>query len=190
MGCTSSITKGTTLQIHKINLNHGLTDRQKIAVKYTWRILATHLMETGSKVFNKIFQMNPDIINVFSRNGDSEDLHLDAVLKGHIHRFMGGLGAVVENLDNVDDGLFPLLMELGEAHVKFAGYKPEYFDVFAHAMTIIWKEDLGTSYTKFVEESWCQLFNCIKYLMHKGYRKARVETNVRSNSLGVKQDLL
>ena len=102
---------------------------------------------------------------------------------------MGALRAVVESLDNLEDALFPLLMELGETHAQFPGYKPGYFDVFARAMTIIWKEDLGTSYTKFVEESWCQLFNCIKYLMQKGYRKAKAEANVRSNSLSVKHDL-
>ena len=166
--------------MHSINFNHGLTDRQKITVKYTWRILATHLVETGLKIFNKVFQMNPDIKKAFSKNADSKEfeLHLDVVWKGHIHRFMSALGGVVESLDNLEDALLPLLMELGETHAQFIDYKPEYFDVFARAMTIIWKEDLGTSYTKVAEESWCQLFNCIKYLMHKGYRKAKAEANV------------
>ena len=135
--------------------------------------------------------MNPDIKNAFSKTADSKEFesHLDAVFKGHIHRFMSALGAVVESLNHLEDALFPLPMELGETYEQFIGYKPEYFDVFARAMTIIWKEDLGTSYTKFVEESWCQLFNCIKYLMQKGYRKAKAEANVRSNSLSIKHDL-
>ena len=44
---------------------------------------------------------------------------MDVSFKGHASRFMNAVGAVVDNLQNLEETLTPLLVGLGENHVHF-----------------------------------------------------------------------
>ena len=136
-------------------------------------MLATDLTGRGSKVFQKIFELNPLVKNLFPfKHVEGADLLLEPNFKGHASRFMNAVGAVVDNLDNLDEALAPLLIGLGENHVTFDGFKPEYFNFFAQAMHLVWKEDLKSKYTTEAEEAWKAVFAFIMDNLKLGYMKS------------------
>ena len=55
MGCSASSKQGkgstATIVVAPATANSGFTDRQKIIVRKTWKLLATDLTGRGSKVF-------------------------------------------------------------------------------------------------------------------------------------------
>ena len=178
MGCSASSNniKGctTTIVVQPATSNSGFTDRQKIIVRKTWKILATDLTGRGSKVFVKIFELNPNVKALFPfRNvNDTDQLLLDTNFKGHASRFMNAVGAVVDNMDNLEESLALLLIGLGENHVHFEGFKPDYFNSFSQAMNIIWKEDLGKRYTPEAEDAWNTVFTFIMDNLKVGFINA------------------
>ena len=183
MGCSSSMVERPTIRIHvkQIQNHTHFTDRQKLAIHSTWEMLAEDKIETGYKVFSKIFQLNAHVKILFLRCGTCDFLH-DSKYKEHIFRFMCAIDAAVDSLDKLEEALGPLLMELGEIHVKYPGFKPEYFDTFVKAMHATWRDELGLFYTGFVEESWDQLFHFFTDLMTRGYRKAEAEVPKKISS--------
>ena len=181
MGCSASNTKDSaiTIRVQPVNTNSGFTDRQKLIVRKTWKILATDLTGRGTKVFMKIFELNPYVKSIFPfKNIDGEELLLDTSFKGHASRFMNAVGAVVDNLNNLEESLAPLLIGLGETHVNFEGFKPDYFNIFSEAMNLVWKEDLGKRYTMETEEAWTEVFEFIMENLKVGFIKAQA---VRKN---------
>ena len=178
MGCSASSKQGkgstTTIVVAPATANSGFTDRQKMIVRKTWKLLATDLTGRGSKVFVKIFELNPQVKGLFSfKNVDGNDLLLDPGFKGHASRFMNAVGAVRDNVDNLEESLAPLLIGLGENHVNFEGFKPEYFNSFSQAMNVIWKADLGKRYTTEAEEAWTAVFKFIMDNLKVGFINAQ-----------------
>ena len=179
MGCSASSNNRrgstTTIVVQPVDTNSGFTDRQMFIVRKTWKLLATDLTRRGSKVFVKIFELNPHVKGLFPFKNldDANELLLDANFKGHASRFMNAVGAVVDNMDNLEESLAPLLIGLGENHVKFEGFKPEYFNSFSQAMNIVWKEDLGKRYTTEAEEAWKVVFAFIMDNLKVGFINAQ-----------------
>ena len=179
MGCSASNrsnVKGftTTIAVAPVASNSGFTERQKLIVRKTWKLLATDLTGRGSKVFMKIFELNPHVKALFAfKNVDGDELLLDPGFKGHASRFMNAVGAVVDNMDHLEESLAPLLIGLGENHVNFEGFKPEYFNSFSQSMNIIWKQDLGKRYTAEAEEAWKEVFSFIMDNLKIGFMKAQ-----------------
>ncbi len=180
MGCASSVAVPikSSIQLNSIQVANndewGFTDRQKTIVRKTWKLLATDLTGRGIKVFTRIFEIQPDLKQLFSfRNAEGEAMLKDTRFKGHASRFMNSVGAVVDNLDNLSETLKPLLTELGMNHVNFQGFEPEYFNVFFKAMNQVWAEDLGSKFTAEAQEAWTLVFSFIMDNLKLGFAMAK-----------------
>ncbi|ELT89756.1 hypothetical protein CAPTEDRAFT_98019 [Capitella teleta] len=162
--------------------NELFTDRQKAIITKTWRHMGNDLTGRGSKVFLKIFNLHPEVKQLFpSLKNDNEDQLLkNPCFRGHASRFMQSVGAVVENLDTPGD-LSPLLIDLGRKHVLFGGFTPEYFAAFTEGMMCIWSEELGKGFTDEVSVAWKTVFDFIMSQLQDGYAKASADSTVSSN---------
>lgn len=112
-----------------------LTEQQKSIIIKNWRVVSGDLIGRGSRIFQLIFARNPRLRVLFSCGHlHGEELVNDARFKGHALRFMQAVGAVVDNLDNYNEVLSPLLNDLGRKHVSFKGFKPIYFNDFQESI--------------------------------------------------------
>jgi len=108
-----------------------LTDQQQKVVVRNWSVLSSDLSGRGSRIFLLIFGRNPLIKSIFSFGHlDGEDLVSDPRFKSHARKFMEAVGNVIDNIDNFNEALAPLLNELGRRHTHFKGFKPIYFNEF------------------------------------------------------------
>ena len=103
---------------------------------------------------------------------EGDDLTRDISFKGHASRFMQAVGAVIDNIDNYEQALSPLLNSLGRQHIHYRGFKYNYFDEFEEAMIHVWSEDLGAKFTPEARDTWHQVFGFIMEELKMGYQDA------------------
>ena len=132
--------------------------------------MGTDLTARGSKVFLRIFEKNPYVKKIFPfRDCEGEDLLKNPSFKGHASRFMQAVGAVVDNINDPETALSPVLIGLGKNHTSFEGFKPEYFGAFTEAMQYVWRTELKVKYTPEVAETWDMVFIFIMQTLKEGY---------------------
>lgn len=146
------------------------SDRQKAIIVKTWRYMGNDLTGRGSKVFMKIFELHPEVKQLFPslKDYEGEALLKNPNFKGHASRFMQAVGAVVEHIDSPDT-LSPVLVSLGQRHVTFSGFTPAYFAAFTEGMMSIWAQELGKTFTEEVSEAWKTVFDFIMSSLQDGY---------------------
>jgi hemoglobin-like flavoprotein len=153
-----------------------MSESEKRIVKKTWKYLARDMSAIGARVFLRIFEINPDLKQLFPfRNDDGESLRNDPNFTGHASRFMQAVGAANDNIHNLEAFLGPLLIGLGKQHIKFGGFKPEYWDVFTEAMLFVWERELGEDFNDKCRYAWTKVFDFIMEQLKEGYRLAEEE---------------
>ena len=169
MGCgTLSVIKPVDEDIHSQSC--VFTHHQKHVINKTWKYLANDLTGNGSKVFLKIFQLEPKIKQMFPCSDiDGEELLRNINFKGHASRFMQAVGAVVDNMDDPERELATLLMDLGRQHRHYEGFKPEYFNIFLQALVCVWEQELGKKFTVDARDAWNVVFTLIVDDMKDGF---------------------
>lgn len=180
MGCATSLTRSRFSNHKQMMNNHNddlnvramviLSNNHKAQVLKTWKILSNDLTGRGKRIFLLIFQKNPRVKSLFPcGNLEGDALMKDPSFIGHASRFMQAVGAVVDNIDNYQNALAPLLNNLGRRHVYFKGFKPEYFNGFEEAILQVFAEDLGTKFTQQAKEAWRLVFKFILMELKRGF---------------------
>lgn len=196
MGCATSLARvriSSRKHSSVINENDDLSTRSvvvlsnqhKACVLKTWKILSNDLTGRGKRIFLLIFQKNPRVKSLFpcgSLEGDA--LLRDPSFIGHASRFMQAVGAVVDNIDNYQAKLAPLLNNLGRRHVYFKGFKPGYFNDFEEAILQVFAEDLGTKFTPLTKEAWRLVFKFILMELKRGFTECLREKGLQRSMGG------
>ena len=152
----------------------ALTEEQKTIVKRHWRVLSTDIQKLGTAVFLQIFRDHPEVKQLFPcRDVEDDDLISSLEFRGHAYRFMQAVGAVVDNIDNLENAMGNALLFLGKQHVTFMGIKSVYFDDFYVVISKVWKDVLGRRYTPESEKAWSQVFSYIMEKLKKGFESAQ-----------------
>ncbi|XP_060062631.1 neuroglobin-like [Ylistrum balloti] len=150
-----------------------VTDKQRTIIKNTWKKMCNNITGHGIKVFLRIFQLHPNVKQLFPcRDKEGDDLLRDQNFKGHASRFMQAVGAAVDNIDHIEEVLTPLLLGLGRQHINFTGFKNEYFDVFTEAMMYTWHEELQDKFTDETSIAWATIFAFIMRKLKEGHAEA------------------
>ncbi|KAK3096804.1 hypothetical protein FSP39_003494 [Pinctada imbricata] len=200
MGCGQSITAAYPIKkqsFSKIKKRHrrfsdnetsitfveASSERDKQLVRRTWRLMAVDLAGNGSKVFLRIFELRPELKQLFPfRDVIGDELMKNPTFKGHASRFMQAVGAAVDNIDDWEAAFSPLLLGLGRQHINFGGFKPEYFNAFADSMMFIWEQVLGDRFTTEARCAWQGVFEFIMLKLKEGYAEADTERNDNQNA--------
>ncbi|KAK3603305.1 hypothetical protein CHS0354_025909 [Potamilus streckersoni] len=187
MGCSSSLISrsrqknGTTS--HSISSctkknRHQFDENQIGIIKKTWRHFEGDMSRVGCKVFLQIFLQYPALKQLFPfRYINGEALLQDPSFKAHAFRFMQAVGAAIDNIDNLDDALVPLLLGLGKQHTTFMDFKEEYFRYFSESMMLVWKEELKSKFDEVTSLTWRLLFTFIMDTIQEGFRQAQQQNN-------------
>lgn len=164
--------------------NSLLDQNQKKMILATWTILNDSLMENGQRVFQQIFYMRSGVKKLFPfRDVDGEDLWNHPSFKAHALHFMQAIGAAVDNLDDLDGALSPILLDLGARHYTKKGFGLQYFEVFTKALLVVWNEQLGEDFTPEVKAAWEKTFIFILMNLRDGYQLERDRQQIRAESI-------
>ena len=185
MGCSASVARMTKFKRRTESLNNYveyITAEEKRLILKTWNRLSRDIPRVGVKIFLRIFVLNPDLKQIFPfRDCNGAELLQDPVFKGHASRFMQAVGAAIDNMDDLNNAMGPMLVGLGGQHINYAGFKPEYWDIFIESVTDIWKQELRRKFSSKVSEAWHILFEFMVSKLKEGYEKALCEASSRNH---------
>ncbi len=163
----------THLSELSVSLCLALSREERRLVTESWNILKKNSQAVGKRVFLRIFEIRPQIKNLF----DFRDEWGDALLKhpqfiAHAQRFMTVIGEVVSSL-STNAGLptvaTPRLHALGQSHTRHKGFTPDYFNVFYKSMCLIWSQELNERYRDATRHAWETLMEYVIEQMRDGY---------------------
>ena len=132
---------------------------QKQLVQATW-LKVLPIADTAAKLFyQRLFELNPAIANMFSRTNMSEQrLKLIQILT-----------TAVKGLDSVE-ALVPALEELGRKHVRY-GVQDEHYATVGAALLWTLEKGLGTLYTAKVAAAWTETYSLVAGVMRQAARE-------------------
>jgi hemoglobin-like flavoprotein len=183
MGCSSSIPKPNTeckgfVEIKEelqenFGTQTGLTEAEKIIVKSTWKYMTTDIANNGLQIFLRIFDVCPEAKELFKvENVRHSELARNPLLKVHGARFMNGIAAAIDSLNETNgyqDELGNILFVLGQRHKNSSGFRPEYFEVFYKALMWRWEFCMGEYFTAEVSKTWSHVFLYMMEKLKEGY---------------------
>ena len=175
MGCTSSMSSVIVNHVGSKTTDKRqeeiFSSRQKQIVRRSWRQLTGDLTERGTRVFLYIFHQKPELKVAFHLdNLDDEELVKNFIFIDHASRFMQAVGAVIENIDSLNETLTPLLTKLGATHVGFDGFEVTDLPLFVESIMSVWESDIGqTKFTLEVRDAWLKVFVYITGTLELGY---------------------
>ena len=164
-----------------------ISEKQKIIIKRTWKVLSLDTKEIGTAVFLRIFMDNPEIKQLFPyRDKDCDQLLRTSEFKHHATRFMHAVGTGVAHIDDLEKSLSTALLNLGKQHYRCVGFKPIYFEIFYGAIVKVLKERLGLCYTAECAEAWSHVLVFMMEKLKKGYHLASIEQVTMNEGIGLK----
>ncbi|CDW55819.1 Globin domain containing protein [Trichuris trichiura] len=126
-----------------------LTPKQCFLLIQNWRAIKRRILDTGIRMFIKLFQNNEDLMTFFPKVKVDEATHTynTEVLESHAEKVMGVLDQAVHLVGDANN-LLNLVNEYAEYHAKKQNFQPTFFLKIAPALLEAIKETLGDSYTE------------------------------------------
>ncbi|XP_064603595.1 neuroglobin-like [Liolophura sinensis] len=140
-------------------------EEYKVIILQTWTIIAADIARVGVVTFLRLFEMHPDVQDLFLpfRGMTQDDLKSSARLREHGLRVMGTVEKCLARLDDPQK-LEEMLHELGQKHVMF-NTKVDYIDLIGPTFLKVIQPALGDKWTYKVEQAWAEFFKLISHMM-------------------------
>lgn len=119
-----------------------MTERQMLLVKESWQLVLDNQQEVASAFYEKLFQLNPDLRSMFTKDMRHQGLKLMAMLT-----------MVVQSLPDFDD-IQDELKVLSKLHAQVYEVTPEDYDTVGQALLITLQTGLGDRFTPELKEAW------------------------------------
>ncbi len=126
--------------------------------------------------YQKLFELDPDLRNLFPANIDSQKKKL-----------MAALGLAVKELD-APNRLLPVIQKLGIRHIDY-GVEEYRFDTVGEALLWTLAEGLGDAFTPEVESAWAEGYDTLATVMKQAASEEmsrRLGASVTVNGAGGK----
>ncbi|XP_070572417.1 hemoglobin subunit epsilon-like [Ptychodera flava] len=181
MGCSDSThavsqrNSNANAPIPKMSKAVEFTPMEVSILRGTWPVMASDMTTNGGKIFLRIFSVAPAVKDLFPfRYVPDSMLSQTESFKMHGRRFMQSVGAVIENLDNLDGDISVLLYNLGVRHCDFDGVSQDYFNLYTDCMIYTWDITMdGDKFTPEVRETWRKLFDFIIGRVKEGFASGK-----------------
>ena len=187
MGCSASIVLSHDTATNIRALNHlnaqtiykNLSIEDKSVIKSTWNNLSKDMLGIGGKILLRLFQLNSQFKEIIKCTGlEGQTLINHVNFKRQASRYMQVLGAVVDNIDELEDTMGPVLVELGKIHFNFEGFLQKYWNLVPEAVLYVWNQELS-EFTQDASKAWSALMLIIISMLKEGYRQACVEDTTK-----------
>lgn len=175
MGCSTSLVNLAVAHSKQTNMTKQgvITNREIGIIKLSWRRVCNDMPKIGAKIFVQIFTLQPEIKQIFPfRDVTGERLKNDHHFRGHASRFMQAVGAAVDNINDLETAMAPLLYGIGKEHINYKGFDVEYFDVFPVAILHVLRQELGTKFGDEDANAWRHMLDFMISNLKEGYYAA------------------
>src|SRR6185436_21057591 len=122
------------------------------ALKGSWAKVAAAGDDVPLYFYSHLFLSHPEVRSMFPIR-----------MSGQRDKLVAALGAVVSNVDNLDD-VIPLLEQLGRDHRRFSVITEHYSAVGASLLATL-KRFLGMSWTPDLADTWSQAYGLVAKVM-------------------------
>ncbi|ESO86856.1 hypothetical protein LOTGIDRAFT_128580, partial [Lottia gigantea] len=97
-------------------------------------------------------------------------------LKGHVAAVMLTIDEAITTLNDADQ-VIDTLTHIGATHVRFSGFKPEWFLLIKEPFLVAVKDTLGERYTASMESNYRKAIRFILETLIKGYENGSAVAN-------------
>ena len=195
MGCSSSLTSvsRTSFRQRTITPMDQHCNELSATVKYdiirTWNTLSEDNVRHGVKILLKLFALNPAIKAVFIHlDNKNVEVFRENMFTIHALKMMQVIENVVDNIDDFNYKLDPLLHELGKHHFNFKGFRQTFWDSCPEAILFVWQRELQEKFSTDISKAWFKVLTRIVMKLKLGYQQAALE--VSTDSTGVLNNAL
>mmetsp|Transcript_50738 Transcript_50738/g.162372 ORF Transcript_50738/g.162372 Transcript_50738/m.162372 type:complete len:793 (-) Transcript_50738:31-2409(-) len=136
------------------------TNEMTRAVEQSWeqaKALGTEAV--GELLFRNLFELAPEVLQLFPFKGEKEALWSSPCFKQHAAKVVNAVGSAVAGLHDLER-LVPMLRQLGERHVAY-GVKEAHYQVLGQAVLRTLRAGLGEAFTGHVEAAWTIVFGFV-----------------------------
>ncbi|XP_041351734.1 non-symbiotic hemoglobin-like [Gigantopelta aegis] len=147
------------------NSRPEFTEMQKELVLESWKIVQQDISRVGVVLFMKLFEMHPDVQDVFSpfKGKSVENLKSNSHLKSHALRVMGSVEKCLARIHEPLK-LEEMLHELGVRHVQYNA-KVDYIDLVGPQFISAIQPSMGDSWNIELELAWSDFFKLISHII-------------------------
>eukprot|EP00232_Nephroselmis_pyriformis_P018315 CAMPEP_0182901382 /NCGR_PEP_ID=MMETSP0034_2-20130328/29609_1 /TAXON_ID=156128 /ORGANISM="Nephroselmis pyriformis, Strain CCMP717" /LENGTH=853 /DNA_ID=CAMNT_0025035791 /DNA_START=131 /DNA_END=2688 /DNA_ORIENTATION=+ len=141
-----------------------LTQERIKIVRRTWGVVMEDTQSNGERLFQKMFEIAPDLLKMFPFKGD--DVKDSASLRAHASALITTVGSAVGMLSNMHT-VTMTLRSLGEEHAKY-GVVESHFVIINVALFWMLEVALGEQWTPDVIQAWKALWEVVIKEMSEG----------------------
>ena len=109
---------------------------------------------------------------------DGNELLKDQNFKRQASRCMQVLGAVVDNIDELQTTMGPVLLELGKLHYTFDGFLQKYWNVFPDAVLFVWNKQIK-DFNPDAVKAWSAVLDMVISMLKEGYHQAIIDDTTK-----------
>ncbi|VDM42396.1 unnamed protein product [Toxocara canis] len=175
---TKRLTRSSATQSAASKSDELLTAHQRILLQKSWnKSQKTGLENIGAHVFLKIYHREPSVKTLFGiEDVPHAELKYNKIFQNHAMTFTRSLDFILANLNKLDI-VANFCRQLGRRHTQYItrGFRPEYWDAFAEALTecaIDWEGGLRC---REALNGWRTLVGFLIEEMRIGFMKAKRE---------------
>ena len=121
-------------------------------------------------------KLTPETKRYFPVEHLGETLLTNIRFKSHATRLIQKLQTVIDNIDNLDTNIVPLLLEICQIHRGLEGFQKAYWESCREAVLLTWKDQLQEKFTAQKYKSWSALVVVMISTMNMGYDMETTDT--------------
>ncbi|KAK6182335.1 hypothetical protein SNE40_010045 [Patella caerulea] len=158
-----------------------LSGRQKFSLTKSWKAISRNISQAGMVMFVSLFEKH-EVVRLFfvkTLNADVKslsDLAENKKLQSHVASVMLTIDEAMTTLNDADH-LIDMLTHIGETHVRFAGFLPEWFLLIEEPFLVAVKDTLGERYTLSMEDNYRKAIRFILDTLFAGFAKGKKISN-------------
>ena len=135
-------------------MDYNLTKEEIKLIQFSFGELTVHSKKVGETFYKKLFEANPEMINLFK--GD---------MKEQAGALMRMVKTVVEGLNNPDI-IIPAVQNLGRRHDDY-GVTPEQYKIFGDCLISCIEQELGKDFNLKTKKAWEKLYDGLAEVMKR-----------------------
>jgi hemoglobin-like flavoprotein len=132
-----------------------MTDLKILAVKNTWSYIIFQAEEVGQLFYNKLFELDPSLRQLFRGNIEQQGKKL-----------MDMLTMIISRLQRLED-IEKEVKALGHRHVGY-GTKPEHYQSVGKALLWALENSLEEQWNEETRQAWTEAYNVMANTMLEG----------------------
>lgn len=149
---------GNALKKDQVDSRTGLTDKERRAIRESWRTFSENNPDYGVILFNGMFTKHPQYVKLFRhfRGKSLKVLQGDPKFKAHASAVGHQFSALVDSLEDPEI-LVELIRKNASNHIQHKGVQPSHFESLLHVTLEIMHRKVPSKMSQAAVSGWDKL---------------------------------